>query len=111
MYPQPPTLSCSRSHRKSRPSIFACNSSNRSGQIITLQRLNVLNLEGVDKEIVHSEEGDGVVCIESEGKRFDKVGAFLEHTLFGGVAGGFEFDAFLATFMRTWSEAISTSGV
>ena len=67
---------------------------NRARQMIPLQRLDVLDLERVEVEVVHAEERDRVLDVEAEGEGLDEVGALLDGAdvfcVFGGLWSGVE---------------------
>ena len=58
-------------------------------EVLAVQRLHVTNLKGLDVEVVEPEEGDGVVDVEAEAYRAQKVVALLKSFSWGvvGCAG------------------------
>ncbi len=64
----------------------------RPPQMLSLQRLDVLDLEGLDVEVIQPQEGDGIVDVEAQREGFEEVFALLEGVWAGGVAGGAELD-------------------
>ena len=42
-----------------------------------MEGLDVFDFKGVEEEVVDSEEGEGVICIEAERVGLDEVGGLL----------------------------------
>ena len=57
---------------------FASQSSDAPGQVVALKGLDVLDVEGVQVEVVQPEHGQSVVDLEAENKGLDKVGRLLQ---------------------------------
>ena len=57
---------------------FASQSSDAPGQVVALKGLDVLDVEGVQVEVVQPEHGQTVVDLEAENKGLDKVGRLLQ---------------------------------
>ena len=53
--------------------VLAGDAANGAGQMVAVEGLDVLDLEGLDVEVVESEQGDGIVDIEAERKRADEL--------------------------------------
>lgn len=51
-----------------------------------------LYLKGLNVEVVHAQQGDGVVDVEAQGEGAHKVGALLDRAVVGGGLGGAQLD-------------------
>lgn len=61
-----------------RLAVFPGYSSYGAAEMVAGQRLDVLDLKGLDVQVVESQEGDGVVGVEAEGEGAQEVFATLE---------------------------------
>ena len=73
-------------------SILSSNSTDSTGLTVTMHRPHVLDLEGLDVKIVETEEGNGIVHIESKSESLHKVLAFLQSAGVTCVFRSSEFD-------------------
>ena len=76
-------------NRKLGLSVVARDPADRAREVLAVQRLHVTNFKGLDVEVVEPEEGDGVVDVEAEAYRAQKVVALLKGFSWGivGCAG------------------------
>lgn len=73
-------------NRPLRLPVLACDAAYRAAQMIAGQVLHILDLEGLDVQIVQLQESDCVLDVEShDGKGTHEVLPFLEGAGFGGV--------------------------
>lgn len=73
--------------------VLAGDAADGAGEVVAGEGLDVLDLEGLDVEVVEAEEGDGVVDVEAEGEGAHEVLALLQGAGVGGVLGGAQLDA------------------
>ena len=62
-----------------------CNTTYGSGQVVARQRLDVLDLERLDIQVVEPQQGNGVLDIEAQRKGAHKVLALLQGACVGSV--------------------------
>jgi hypothetical protein len=72
--------------------VLSRDPADRPPQMLALQRLDVLDLERLDVEVVEPEQGDGIVDVEAQREGPQEVFAFLEGVGAGGVARGAKLD-------------------
>mmetsp|Transcript_6699 Transcript_6699/g.14692 ORF Transcript_6699/g.14692 Transcript_6699/m.14692 type:complete len:226 (-) Transcript_6699:65-742(-) len=58
--------------------ILACNSADTSRHVVTLQSLDILDLEGLQEEVVQSQQGNGISLIKAQHEGLHVVSSFLE---------------------------------
>lgn len=60
------------------PSVLPGDAAYGPGQMVALQGFDILDLKGVEEEIVQPEHGQGVVHVEAEDEGLDKVRGLLD---------------------------------
>ena len=77
---------------KSRLTVLPGHASDGTGQVIAAQELHVRDLEGLEVQIVQSQERDRVLHLKAQHEGGNEIGTFLEGTGIEGVGGCFDFD-------------------
>jgi hypothetical protein len=57
---------------------FSCQTSNRSGKVITLERFDILNHKRVEKEIIKPKQCQSVVDFKTKNECSDKIRGLLD---------------------------------
>lgn len=81
-------------NRKLGLSVLTGDTADGAAEMFAGERLDVLDLEGLDVELGDPDQGHGVVDVEAHGEGVDEVDAGLEAGGRLGVLGGAELDAF-----------------
>ena len=77
---------------KSRLSVLPGHTSHGTGQVIAAQEFHVCHLEGLEVQIVQSQECDRVLNVKAEHKGGYEIGTLLECAGIECVGGCFDFD-------------------
>lgn len=56
---------------------MACDTADGTGQVVAVQRFDVLDLEGFNVEAVHAQQSNSVFCVEAGVVSLQKVDSFL----------------------------------
>ena len=64
-------------NRKLRLPILPCNAPNSSAKMVTVKRLDVLNLERLDVQVIEPQQRNRIVDIKPQRERADEIGALL----------------------------------